>query len=74
MSCIKVDDTLTHDLYGVMADQEAGDFAAAAKLMQEAQKLYEVDLAGCDASITDVLDKWQKQMNDLVSRPDYVEF
>lgn len=42
--------------------------------MEEAQKLYQVDLAGCDASVTDVLDKWQKKMNDLVSRKDYVEF
>ena len=42
--------------------------------MEEAEKLYQVDLAGCDASVTDVLDKWKKAMNDLVSRKDYVEF
>ena len=74
MSCIKFDEDLTNDMYEVMADQEKGDFAAATKKMSDAQKLYKKDLASCDAKVTDVLDSWQKKMEDLVARPDYVAF
>ena len=74
MSCIKFDDTLTSEMYEMMADQEAGDFAAATKLMTEARKRYQTDLSGCDASVLDVVQGWETKLSDMVSRKDYPAF
>ena len=74
MSCIKVDDDLTNDMYDGMAAYEKGDMDTGKKKMDDAQKKYESVLAGCDASVTDVLKSWTDKMTDLVSRKDWEDF